>query len=292
MMPAKAVGLIKFAGRSDLKDLVPVCDQLVEWGGEKSYHFVFEPEFLPAAGPTTINGQYDDARKKVHFAEGTTSNDSSPVESTESIKKLFPGQLLQLTPAEEIVFRREDGETTGLLAMTNTATCNVAYKIKTTSPDKYRVRPSAGVISAGATLNITVHIQSGYSASQLVRDKFLVMACAVDSDTLTNQQLIEVWKKTNEIAVQQHRLRCSVAPSDAKDEEFSGSMSNSAALKLLQEMDPKLESILNEQRRLKSQMKQMRLLVLITVILSISLAFFFSRTSNDYDFVDNGSCST
>ena len=111
MMPAKAVGLIKFAGRSDLKDLVPVCDQLVEWGGEKSYHFVFEPEFLPAAGPTTINGQYDDARKKVsltwacvhlefahvslfaqvHFAEGTTSNDSSPVESTESIKKLFPG---------------------------------------------------------------------------------------------------------------------------------------------------------------------------------------------------------
>lgn len=111
MMPAKAVSLIKFSGRSDLKELVPVCEQLVEWGGEKSYHFVFEPEFLPAAGPTTINGQFDDSRKKVrpvsilqypqyayaslfeqvHFAEGTTSNDSSPVESTDSVKKLFPG---------------------------------------------------------------------------------------------------------------------------------------------------------------------------------------------------------
>ena len=56
------------------------------------------------------------------------------------------------------------------------------------------MRPSAGVISADAALNITVHIQSGYSASQLVRDKFLVMACVIDSDTLTNQQLIEVWK--------------------------------------------------------------------------------------------------
>jgi len=292
MMPSKAVSFVKFVGRSDLKDLVPPSEQLVEWGGEKSYHFVFEPEFLPAAGPTTINGQFDDARKKVTFAEGTTSNDSSPVESTDPIKKLYPGQLLQLTPAEEIVFRREDGETTGLLTMTNTATCNVAYKIKTTSPDKYRVRPSAGVINAGAALNITVHIQSGYSASQLVRDKFLVMACAIDSDTLTNQQLIEVWKKTSEIAVQQHRLRCSVAPSDAKDEEFSGSISNSAALKLLQEMDPKLESILNEQQRLRSQMKQMRLLVLITVVLSIMLAFFFSRPSSQYEFIDNGSCST
>ena len=34
-------------------------------GGEVQYTFVFEPEFLPATGSTTINGQYDDARKKV-----------------------------------------------------------------------------------------------------------------------------------------------------------------------------------------------------------------------------------
>lgn len=67
-------------------------------------------------------------------------------------------------------------------------------KIKTTSPDKYRVRPSAGVIAIGQALNVTVHIQSGYSASQLVRDKFLVMACTVESDSLSNQQLAEVWK--------------------------------------------------------------------------------------------------
>lgn len=80
--------------------------------------------------------------------------------------------------------------------MTNASSGTVAYKIKTTSPDKYRVRPSAGSIAPGAVLNITVHIQSGYSAAQLVRDKFLVMACAVQSDSLTSQQLTEVWKVT------------------------------------------------------------------------------------------------
>ena len=92
------------------------------------------------------------------------------------------GQLLQLTPTDEIIFRREDGETTGLLTMSNAVDCSVAYKvliflktilfsiliffkcpiktqIKTTSPDKYRVRPSAGVIAVGATLTVTVHIQ-------------------------------------------------------------------------------------------------------------------------------------
>lgn len=39
------------------------------------------------------------------------------------------GQYLQLTPGEEIVFRREEGETTGMLVMTNTSNCNVAYKV-------------------------------------------------------------------------------------------------------------------------------------------------------------------
>ena len=124
MMPSKAVSFVKFVGRSDLKDLVPPSEQLVEWGGEKSYHFVFEPEFLPAAGPTTINGQFDDARKKVRpasitnclavlmyvslfaqvtFAEGTTSNDSSPVESTDPIKKLFPGNNRSLSSKYEML---------------------------------------------------------------------------------------------------------------------------------------------------------------------------------------------
>jgi len=85
-----------------------------------------------------------------------------------------------LHPAEEIIFRHEEGETTGMLTVTNTSDCKVAYKvrftisilfvenfksnfeflqIKTTSPDKYRVRPSAGVINVGGVLNVTVHIQ-------------------------------------------------------------------------------------------------------------------------------------
>lgn len=56
------------------------------------------------------------------------------------------------------------------------------------------MRPSAGIINPGVTLNISVHIQAGYSASQLVRDKFLVMACTVEGDSATNVQVAEIWK--------------------------------------------------------------------------------------------------
>lgn len=64
-MPGKSADLVKFVGKSDLKDFVPVEQQLLEWGGPIKYQFVFEPEFLPASGSVVTNGQFDDARKKV-----------------------------------------------------------------------------------------------------------------------------------------------------------------------------------------------------------------------------------
>ena len=45
--------------------------------------------------------------------------------------KRTAGQYLQLSPAEEIVFKREDGETTGHLLMTNVSNAIIAYKVNT-----------------------------------------------------------------------------------------------------------------------------------------------------------------
>lgn len=64
-MPAKSVDMVKFLGRSDLKEFVPINEQLAEWGGPVNYQFIFEPEFLPATGSMAVPGQSDDARKKV-----------------------------------------------------------------------------------------------------------------------------------------------------------------------------------------------------------------------------------
>lgn len=87
-------------------------------------------------------------------------------------------------------------------------------------------------------------------------------------------------QKTSESSIQQHRLRCSVAPSDAKDEEFSGmaaGANNATAVKLLQEMAPKLETILTEQEQLRNQVKHLRMLLLIVLFLSLVLPFYFAR---------------
>lgn len=92
-----------------------------------------------------------------------------------------------------------------------------------------------------------------------------------------------VLQKTNENNIQQHRLRCSVAPSDAKDDEFSGNLSgsgNPATVKLLQDIIPQLNKVLDEQEKLRKQLKDIRILLLFLMILSFIAPFYFSRSGS------------
>jgi len=66
-----------------------------------------------------------------------------------------------------------------------------------------------------------------------------------------------------------------VAPSDAKDDEFSGNANFAATMKMLQEISPQINQLLNEQERLTKQMKQMRLLLLLALFFAIALPFYF-----------------
>lgn len=79
-------------------------------------------------------------------------------------------------------------------------------------------------------------------------------------------------QKVGDNAVQQHRLRCVVAPSDAKDEEFSGLAGGSAAtMKLLQNVAPQLEKLLNSQEKLCKQVKRLWILVLALAFLAFAV---------------------
>ena len=94
-----------------------------------------------------------------------------------------------------------------------------------------------------------------------------------------------ILQKTNENTIQQHRLRCSVAPSDAKDDEFAGNtlgLNNATAIKLLQDITPQLNKILDEQENLRRHLKDIRILLFVLIILSLLVPFYFlNNDSND-----------
>ena len=125
--------------------------------------------------------------------------------------------VLAISPSHEILFAPSaaTGDLTAKLQIQNVSQKPVGYKIKTTSPEKYRVRPSTGSLGPGLSASVEIHCSgSGSSAASgapwtLVRDKFLITGIFLESPDISAQLLQEALKSTKPDC--QHRLRCQVA---------------------------------------------------------------------------------
>lgn len=124
--------------------------------------------------------------------------------------------MLTIQPSDVIVLTKTDdateGELKGTVNITCTAKYTVTYKIKTTAPLKFRVRPSSGALSPGASVTVYVILQPGSKVSPSSKDKFLVMCSPLpdDIDPINCDMLAGFWKAlpTNSPNIQLHRLQC------------------------------------------------------------------------------------
>ncbi|XP_078354985.1 motile sperm domain-containing protein 2-like, partial [Oculina patagonica] len=124
--------------------------------------------------------------------------------------------FLMITPSEELVFTgtTSTGEILQSLSLTNNTLSTVAFKVKTTSPESYRVRPSSGVIPATSSAEVSVFLQPGHAAS-VIRDKFLVMSTELQ-DEKSPSELATLWKTVPKTNIVEHRLRCRFLASNSQ----------------------------------------------------------------------------
>ncbi|XP_038613042.1 motile sperm domain-containing protein 2 isoform X2 [Tachyglossus aculeatus] len=136
---------------------------------------------------------------------------------TKSVKKplsVFKGLLLHISPAEELYFgSKEIGEKKCLIVLTNVAKNTVAFKVRTTAPDKYRVKPSNSSCEPGTSLDIVVSLHGGFMVSP--QDRFLIMAAEMEQQLSGTgaAELAQFWKDVPRTKVMEHRLRCHVLES-------------------------------------------------------------------------------
>lgn len=93
----------------------------------------------------------------------------------------MPTELLSIQPGE-LQFQFEIRKQVSCsLQLTNTTESYVAFKVKTTSPKKYCVRPNTGLVSPNGTCDVTVTMQAQREAppDMQCKDKFLVQSVAV-----------------------------------------------------------------------------------------------------------------
>eukprot|EP00250_Pteridium_aquilinum_P027263 c3454_g1_i1 orf=320-1042(+) len=93
----------------------------------------------------------------------------------------MPAELLSIQPGELQFLFELRKQVSCSLQLLNTSDNYVAFKVKTTSPKKYCVRPNTGLVLPGASCDITVTMQAQREAppDMQCKDKFLVQSVVV-----------------------------------------------------------------------------------------------------------------
>uniref|UniRef100_A0A8C7G2F9 Motile sperm domain containing 2 n=1 Tax=Oncorhynchus kisutch TaxID=8019 RepID=A0A8C7G2F9_ONCKI len=150
--------------------------------------------------------------KKVYFSEESLSslklddNDKGDCRTKGARKPLttFKGPLLNVSPAEELSFGTKESERKCLIILDNVSKNQVAFKVRTTAPEKYRVKPSNSSCEPGASVDIVVSLHGGYQAS--LQDRFLVMAAEMEQNAgAGSPELAQFWKDVPKTKIMDHR---------------------------------------------------------------------------------------
>jgi len=126
---------------------------------------------------------------------------------------------VELTP-QELGFKRPfNHEVTETLKLGNPNNAPVAFKVKTTAPKQYCVRPNSGIIPPGSSVEVSVLLQAMKEDPPLdakCRDKFLVQSVLTTSDSADN--VANIWQnveKTAKSSIQERKIRVNFLPAGA-----------------------------------------------------------------------------
>ncbi|PVV00057.1 hypothetical protein BB559_000164 [Furculomyces boomerangus] len=102
---------------------------------------------------------------------------------------------LYINPADYLTFQAPfDKITETELVLSNNNTSQVAFKIKTTAPKQYFVRPNSGEILPNSSISIQIGLQPirDFSPEFKCKDKFLVQSALIPSD-LIGTETASLW---------------------------------------------------------------------------------------------------
>ncbi|XP_029980687.1 motile sperm domain-containing protein 2 isoform X2 [Sphaeramia orbicularis] len=240
----EAISKLKFASRSEVQTFIDLEYLPPHMGGTDPFKYSYPPlpddDFQTPIcdnGPivseeeteskdgeleskdtleSSFNSEVAVKPKKVNFLEDSLRSEDSDKGDTSTRTKgarkpvtTFKGALLDVSPAEELSFGSGETEKKSLIILSNVTKNQVAFKVRTTAPDKYRVKPSSSCCEPGASIDIVVSLHGGSQASP--QDRFLVMAAEMDN--AGSQELAQFWKEVPKNKVMEHRLRCHVLES-------------------------------------------------------------------------------
>ncbi|XP_055748823.1 vesicle-associated membrane protein-associated protein B-like isoform X3 [Salvelinus fontinalis] len=163
-------------------------------------------------------------------------------------------QVLQLEPPHELTFRGPFTDViTATLKLGNPTDRNVCFKVKTTAPRRYCVRPNSGIIDAGTSVNVSVMLQPfDYDPNEKSKHKFMVQSVLAPYD-MTDME--GVWKEAKPEELMDSKLRCAFELPLENDKISASSSLDDGEVKKITEECKRLQM---EVQRLREENKQIR----------------------------------
>ncbi|EGW01666.1 Motile sperm domain-containing protein 2 [Cricetulus griseus] len=159
----------------------------------------------------------------------------------------------------------------------------LSEKVRTTAPEKYRVKPSNSSCDPGASVDIIVSPHGGLKVS--AQDRFLIMAAEMEQPSGTGPtELTQFWKEVPRSKVMEHRLRCHTVESSKPNTLMLKDSAANMSDKTSEDLYLQLNRLLESNRKLEDQLQrsiwfQQLLLALTMVLLAFVVSFFYSLYS-------------
>lgn len=121
-------------------------------------------------------------------------------------------QVLILTPPHELKFRGPFTEVVSSeLKLKNPSSKRVLFKVKTTAPKRYCVRPNSGLIEPDSAVTVSVMLQPfDFDQNEKNKHKFMVQTMFAPDGMIDNQD--QLWKDATPEQLMDSKLKCVFEP--------------------------------------------------------------------------------
>ncbi|XP_076847415.1 VAMP (vesicle-associated membrane protein)-associated protein A, like isoform X1 [Brachyhypopomus gauderio] len=128
-------------------------------------------------------------------------------------------QVLILDPPNDLKFKGPFTDViTATLKLTNPSDRKVCFKVKTTAPRRYCVRPNSGSVDPGSSLTISVMLQPfDYDPNEKSKHKFMVQTIFAPSAIADTESM---WKDAKPDELMDSKLRCVFEMPSENDKMF------------------------------------------------------------------------
>ncbi|CAN6232642.1 unnamed protein product, partial [Urochloa humidicola] len=205
------------------------------------------------------------------------------------------GELLGIDPIELRFPFELNKQISCTLHLTNKTDKQVAFKVKTTSPKKYCVRPNNGIVAPRSTADVVVTMQAQREAplDMQCKDKFLVQSAIVAKEIMPKEVTGDMFIKESGNVVDEVKLKVVYITPSTQSEGFEdgspGSLNYQEPFALIAKLMEEKNSAVELNNKLRQELDLLRrdisrqhggfslVLVLVVAIMGILLGLLMKR---------------